>query len=51
MTASFRNTQFQASNLDTLAHWMAGDFSNYKQSFDNPKLYAHIHIFFRPLPF
>jgi len=30
---------------------MAGDFSNQKQSFANPQLYAHIHIFFRPLPF
>jgi CpeT protein len=30
---------------------MAGDFSNYKQSFDHPQQYAHIHIFFRPLPF
>ena len=30
---------------------MAGDFSNQKQSLINPQLYAHIHIFFRPLPF
>jgi CpeT protein len=33
-----------------LAQWMAGDFSNKKQSDANPKLYAHIHVFFRPLP-
>jgi CpeT protein len=39
-----------ASDLLTLACWMAGDFSNYKQSFANPQLYAHIHIYFRPLP-
>ncbi|CCH66631.1 CpeT homolog [Richelia intracellularis HH01] len=51
MTASFNTIQLQANNLVTLANWMAGDFSNYKQSFDNPKLYAHIHISFRPLPF
>ena len=40
MTASFNTIQLQANNLVTLANWMAGDFSNYKQSFDNPKLYA-----------
>jgi CpeT protein len=40
-----------SSNLVTLARWMAGDFSNYKQAFENPKHYAHIHVFFRPLPF
>jgi CpeT protein len=39
------------SDLITLARWMAGDFSNQKQSFADPKLFAHIHIFFRPLPF
>ncbi|NES82101.1 MAG: chorismate-binding protein [Moorea sp. SIO2B7] len=35
----------------TLARWMAGGFSNKKQAWDNPKNYAHIHVFFRPLPF
>lgn len=40
-----------SSDLVTLARWMAGDFSNYKQAFENPKHYAHIHVFFRPLPF
>ena len=39
------------NDLITLAQWMAGDFSNYKQSFDNPQQFAHIRIFFRPLPF
>ncbi|MGB7444464.1 MAG: chromophore lyase CpcT/CpeT [Coleofasciculaceae cyanobacterium] len=39
------------SDLITLSRWMAGDFSNPKQSAENPKHYAHIHIFFRPLPF
>lgn len=33
-----------------LARWMAGDFSNYQQAFANPRDYAHIRIFFRPLP-
>lgn len=40
-----------ANDLITLAHWMAGDFSNYQQAFENSKDYAHIHVFFRPLPF
>ena len=34
-----------------LAQWMAGDFSNHKQSIAEPQNYAHIRIFFRPLPF
>lgn len=34
-----------------LAQWMAGDFSNHKQSAAEPQHYAHIRIFFRPLPF
>lgn len=40
-----------SSDLLTLARWMAGDFSNYQQASDNPRQYAHIHIFFRPLAF
>lgn len=40
-----------SNDLLTLASWMAGDFSNQKQAFANPRLYAHIRIFFRPLPF
>ena len=36
--------------LINLAKWMAGQFSNKKQSFDDPKSFAHIHVFFRPLP-
>lgn len=38
-------------DLITLAQWMAGDFSNSKQAQENSKDYAHIHVFFRPLPF
>jgi CpeT protein len=34
-----------------LCQWMAGDFSNRQQSTDSPQQFAHIHIFFRPLPF
>jgi CpeT protein len=40
-----------SSDLLTLAQWMAGDFSNYQQASASPKDYAHIHVFFRPLPF
>lgn len=41
----------KSNDLITLAQWMAGDFSNYKQSSKNPQQFAHIRIFFRPLPF
>lgn len=33
-----------------LARLMAGDFCNRQQSASDPKNYAHIRIFFRPLP-
>lgn len=32
------------------AHWLAAEFSNQAQSFESPSQFAHIHIFFRPLP-
>jgi len=42
----------QDGNLQiALAQWMAGDFSNHKQASENLKDYAHIRVFFRPLPF
>ncbi len=44
-------TSVKTNDLVTLAQWMAGDFSNYKQSFEKPQQFAHIHVFFRPLPF
>jgi CpeT protein len=40
-----------SNDLMTLARWMAGDFSNVKQALANSKDYAHIHVFFRPLPY
>ena len=40
-----------SKDLVTLARWMSGHFSNKKQAFENPKNYAHIRVFFRPLPF
>jgi CpeT protein len=38
-------------DVKTLCQWMAGDFSNRKQSDERPTDFAHIHVFFRPLPF
>ncbi|MEL7035031.1 MAG: chromophore lyase CpcT/CpeT [Cyanobacteria bacterium J06592_8] len=35
----------------SLAECIAGDFSNKQQATENPKDYAHIRVFFRPLPF
>ncbi len=40
-----------SQDLVTLARWMAGDFSNFKQAHAHPTDFAHIRIFFRPLPF
>ena len=42
-----------ANNSDfiLLAHCLAGDFSNQSQAAENPTTYAHIRVFFRPLPF
>ncbi|MEL6319551.1 MAG: chromophore lyase CpcT/CpeT [Cyanobacteria bacterium J06626_14] len=39
-----------SADLRKLASWMAGDFSNQQQAFDNPPLYAHIRVCMRPLP-
>jgi CpeT protein len=44
-------TESYSHDLITLAQWMAGDFSNAKQAAENPQQFAHIHVFFRPLPF
>ena len=51
MLTSTDNTKDQKTNLlISLAQLMAGDFSNQKQAFADAKNYAHIRIFFRPLP-
>ncbi len=39
-----------STDLRTLARWMAADFSNQQQAFENPPLYAHIRVCMRPLP-
>lgn len=38
-----------STDVITLARWMAADFSNRQQAFDNPPLYAHIRVCMRPL--
>jgi CpeT protein len=39
------------AELITLSQWMASEFSNMSQSQDQPREFAHIHVFFRPLAF
>ncbi|MFE1745358.1 chromophore lyase CpcT/CpeT [Coleofasciculus sp. H7-2] len=39
-----------STDIATLARWMAADFSNQAQAFENPPLFAHIRVFMRPLP-
>jgi CpeT/CpcT family (DUF1001) len=40
-----------STDIPTLARWMAGDFSNQAQAFENPPFFAHIRVCMRPLPF
>lgn len=40
----------QISDVLTLARWMAADFSNQAQAFENPPFFAHIRVCMRPLP-
>lgn len=51
ITSSNSLSDRYSANLLTLARWMAGDFSNYQQAAENPREFAHIHVFFRPLAF
>ena len=39
-----------STDIATLTRWMAADFSNQQQAFDNPPLFAHIRVCIRPLP-
>jgi CpeT protein len=50
LTQSNHSTPKENSLIYELASLMAGDFSNRQQSDADPKNYAHIRIFFRPLP-
>lgn len=39
-----------STDVTTLARWMAADFSNQAQAFENPPFFAHIRVCMRPLP-
>jgi len=39
-----------STDIATLARWMASDFSNQEQAFENPPFFAHIRVCMRPLP-
>lgn len=39
-----------STNINALARWMAADFSNQAQAFENPPFFAHIRVCMRPLP-
>ncbi|MCS7031138.1 MAG: chromophore lyase CpcT/CpeT [Gloeomargarita sp. SKYG116] len=38
------------TDQQTLARWLAADFSNQAQAFENPPFFAHIRVCMRPLP-
>lgn len=40
----------EASDLSVLATWIAGEFENRQQAWSSPTKFAHIRIYFRPLP-
>lgn len=51
LTSTNNSTESKENSLlNELAYLMAGDFCNRQQSDADPKNYAHIRIFFRPLP-
>ncbi|HEY9646800.1 MAG TPA: chromophore lyase CpcT/CpeT [Chroococcidiopsis sp.] len=39
-----------STDITTLARWMAADFSNRDQAYENPPFFAHIRVCMRPLP-
>ena len=39
-----------STDIPSLARWMASDFSNQEQAFENPPFFAHIRVCMRPLP-
>nr|WP_277932950.1 chromophore lyase CpcT/CpeT [Nostoc sp. FACHB-892] len=47
---SERSYVTHSTDIATLARWMAADFSNQEQAFENPPFYAHIRVCIRPLP-
>ena len=45
-----RSPMTHSTDLTALARWMAADFSNQEQAFENPPFFAHIRVCMRPLP-
>ncbi|XHX77930.1 MAG: chromophore lyase CpcT/CpeT [Stenomitos frigidus ULC029] len=39
-----------STDVAALGRWMAADFSNQAQAFENPPFFAHIRVCMRPLP-
>ncbi|MBW4693877.1 MAG: chromophore lyase CpcT/CpeT [Lyngbya sp. HA4199-MV5] len=39
-----------STDIATLGRWMAADFSNQAQAFENPPFFSHIRVCMRPLP-
>lgn len=39
-----------STDIGTLARWMAADFSNQQQAWENPPFFAHVRVGMRPLP-
>ncbi|MEL6880614.1 MAG: CpcT/CpeT family chromophore lyase, partial [Cyanobacteria bacterium J06607_10] len=39
-----------STDVVKLTQWMAADFSNQEQAFENPPFFAHIKVCMRPLP-
>jgi hypothetical protein len=40
-----------STDIPTLVSWMAGDFSNQAQAYENPPFFAHIRVCMRPIPY
>jgi hypothetical protein len=45
----FNSLMTHSTDIATLARWMAADFSNQQQAFENPPMFAHIRVCMRPL--
>ena len=46
----YKQPMTHSTDIATLARWMAADFSNQAQAFENPPFFAHIRVCMRPLP-
>ncbi|MEM1368824.1 MAG: chromophore lyase CpcT/CpeT [Cyanobacteria bacterium P01_H01_bin.15] len=51
MSDSVADAEQTTSDLIRLARWMSGGFSNAKQVASDPVNFAHIRVYFQPLPF